>query len=1330
MIWIYEQGHEDFSTNGLGSLRPARCEIKEEQNGAYELELDHPIDEDGLFSLLKTGRVIKAPVPAQTTPIIRMPATTSYEVWETTAKAKVYTRKTTSLGTQVTVPPATPYLSAYLSPAVVQMPSDMTGKKWKPNGNRVLEKVETGIEVSVLEKDGAWYRVTTPNGNTGWMQAASLTLVASIAARPPETIQERKIRDQLFRIYRAEKDTEAGEVRAWARHISYDLLGNVLLDCNVNDKTVTQAVAQIDAACTQADHGFTIYTDSTATVTADWSRKGYLEALLDPDEGLLSLANLRLVRDNYDLFLLERSEVSRQSVSYGTNLMGVTLDINEDGIVNRIVPVGKTKKGEPLYIDAEYVDSPRNNEATIIRAKVIEYNDVAEKDAKDDEPAVTLAQAKAALIARANTDFEQGIDLPDVSVDIDFLQLGDTVEYAAYRDLDRLYLGDLITVRDDAHDVELDAEITQVDYDVLTNRYIHMSVGVTEAARTIGSTASFMLPNGSLGGRKIAMGGIDNGHIKELSAEKITTGTLDAGVINVVNLNADNITAGSIDAQRIAAGTITATHIGTNEIVANAANIKDSVITNAKIANATIETAKIKDAAITNAKIANATIETAKIKDAAITTAKIQDAQITNAKIAAAGIDFANIKDVVAGTSIFRQGVGDALYLDRLVVNDANFASAIAGKLMIRDTDGKLYRISVNSSGAVTATQVQVNGDSLTDNAVMSVSQRLLWRQATQPSAPWVGMLWLDTTTEKLKRCTAITPSVAWEVVPAGEVHTAVIDVDDNGMNILSGGNLNLLSGGSLNIKNLGDTANIINMDNAGMTISSTGKIDLQSTANLNIQSGGNLNVLNGGDIEVSNGGDINVASGGKITLTTPNDLVLGAQNITAFADGRISAAANTIDLSANNSIKLAVSGGTNLLTGTEYETTTYTAWTKNTASTTQGLSTNTAKFGTHSLLLTRPANNASGGVYRQVALEANQPYTFSVWAYRDNGVFTMWCSAASSTSVSISSAYVWQRYSYTFTPSTSGIFYLYIIAQDSAAFASVYIERPQLEKGTMATDWSPHPDDPASGVKTSYIDIATDHIDIATGGNITMSAGALMKLLAAVVQIDASDASNSYINFGNAFNVSKGSDGNFALTINSPTDNAIMVNNKPVWHKGNILVQQSQPASGSGVLWMKPVTTSQVIYAMTVASKSSSTYAGGGYKEYTLANQNTDVMSAAGTYSFSLKFTLRHYGSGNYTVSQITITLTKGGKTLTLYTGSVTVGGWSSKEVVATGTTTETAFTSGTGTINCKIQPSGTIPYTTSDFLAHEVGSPITATITGPGGGGSAQLCEVKYVP
>ena len=40
-------------------------------------------------------------------------------------------------------------------------------------------------------------------------------------------------------------------------------------------------------------------------------------------------------------------------------------------------------------------------------------------------------------------------------------------------------------------------------------------------------------------------------------------------------------------------------------------------------------------------------------------------------------------------------------------------------------------------------------------------------------------------------------------------------------------------------------------------------------------------------------------------------------------------------------------------------------------------------------------------------------------------------------------------------------------------------------------------------------------------------------------------------------------------MSINSPSDDAIKVNNNPVWHKGNIVVAQDQPASGKKSIWL-----------------------------------------------------------------------------------------------------------------------------------------------------------------
>lgn len=95
--------------------------------------------------------------------------------------------------------------------------------------------------------------------------------------------------------------------------------------------------------------------------------------------------------------------------------------------------------------------------------------------------------------------------------------------------------------------------------------------------------------------------------------------------------NVNGVSAVGINGDLIIDGSILARNIGANEIIANAANIKDALITNAKLVNATIEAAKIKDGTITGAKIASATIENANIKDATIASAKI--ASLTADKI-------------------------------------------------------------------------------------------------------------------------------------------------------------------------------------------------------------------------------------------------------------------------------------------------------------------------------------------------------------------------------------------------------------------------------------------------------------------------------------------------------------------------------------------------------------------------------------------------------------------------------------------------------------------------------------------------------------------------
>jgi hypothetical protein len=726
-------------------------------------------------------------------------------------------------------------------------------------------------------------------------------------------------------------------------------------------------------------------------------------------------------------------------------------------------------------------------------------------------------------------------------------------------------------------------------------------------------------------------------------------------------------------------------------------------------------------------------------------------------------------------------------------------------------------------------------------------------------------MLWLDTTTEKLKRCTAITPSVAWEVVPAGEVHTAVIDVDDNGMNVLSGGNLNLLAGGNLNIKNLGNTANVINMDSTGLTLSSTGQLKLQSTDSIIIGgspfSVGGTNFvklskpayfsnnnyklgefyldsgLSDGEtvtisakialatgresIDIYNSGTewenlvtslfpsdkgadgiyrktvpwkvagtnsviylyvppsgntensgfywikiekgthatdwspapsdpassvktskieigsdfIDIDSGGTLTLNAAEDLVLGGQNITAFANESISLAVSNIRI-----------GGRNLLrNSSRFKDTAF--WSASWApSGTYGVSViSMTDYG--GVLRDMLVFNSTGG--NGVLSHTGNPLLSSL-KEGDSVVLsflTKW-SLPANASVSFKNSssntvgwgqlvlvkvtddwWCWYEAQITITGPCNGAWMDIYPVSDGIAFDEL-----QLEIGNKKTPWTPAPEDPASGVKTASVEVNSNGIYMDTTGEISMNAGTTFKVNSGTVQVEAGDASNSSLRFGNAFSVNKeGAD--YKLAINSQSDDAIMVNSKPVWHKGNLVVSKTQPPTGNETVWIKPGAGSGAVLNYQTTITSNVAYAGGGSQTIALANQTGDTSTTAGTYTFSVTFTLRRYAVNqrvpNINTTGGSVVLTKGGAFLTLGAiPSLQFGPWHDRTVTVTGSTTNTAFASTTGDISCVITVAGTPAYGGDDFIAHARPSLVSCTINAPGSGGSVQPCELFFVP
>ncbi len=59
-VYSWETEQTDFDTNGLAILEPTKCKITEEKQGAYFLELEHPIDGSDKWRFLVENNIVKA----------------------------------------------------------------------------------------------------------------------------------------------------------------------------------------------------------------------------------------------------------------------------------------------------------------------------------------------------------------------------------------------------------------------------------------------------------------------------------------------------------------------------------------------------------------------------------------------------------------------------------------------------------------------------------------------------------------------------------------------------------------------------------------------------------------------------------------------------------------------------------------------------------------------------------------------------------------------------------------------------------------------------------------------------------------------------------------------------------------------------------------------------------------------------------------------------------------------------------------------------------------------------------------------------------------------
>lgn len=267
---------------------------------------------------------------------------------------------------------------------------------------------------------------------------------------------------QPFRIYSVQPSL-SGTTLVKAGHISYQL-SSVMVAPFISHSAIGTMRDLGDHAV--GDNPFTFSTDIVKTALYSKKVPASIRARLTEDKDcILATYGGELEYDRYSVALkASRGANNGVVVAYGKNLIDYNQELNNQNLLTAIYPY--------YYKDNTLVQLPErlvsvSNPFSYPRTKAVDLT-------SQFDAAPTEADLRAA--AQAYIDTNQ-LTTPVVSIKASFIPLEQTEEYRDIAPLEKVRLGDTVTVRYLALGVDATAKVVRVVYDVLQDRYTSVELG-------------------------------------------------------------------------------------------------------------------------------------------------------------------------------------------------------------------------------------------------------------------------------------------------------------------------------------------------------------------------------------------------------------------------------------------------------------------------------------------------------------------------------------------------------------------------------------------------------------------------------------------------------------------------------------------------------------------------------------------------------------------------------------------------------------------------------------------------------------------------------------
>ena len=291
---------------------------------------------------------------------------------------------------------------------------------------------------------------------------------------------------QLFRVYKISAPINQ-VVTLSLEHISYELGDTPVIRFQASGNAGTALTTLLRAAV--VPHRFTAWSDITSSNSTEIKEPCSVRACLGGKEGsILDVWGGEYEWDNFEVKLhAHRGQKTEVVLEYGKNITDLTQEQNIGEMVTALLPyVKQTVDGADVYtiLPEQYLEAPTADKFPRLRVGVRDFTG----DFSEGEPVtVDALRAKAqAYIKSAN------IGVPSVNIKVAFEPLWQTEGNEALRPLQKVGLGDTLTVRFPALGVDATAKVIKTVYDTLAEKYVSIELGDAKSnlADTIGGVQS------------------------------------------------------------------------------------------------------------------------------------------------------------------------------------------------------------------------------------------------------------------------------------------------------------------------------------------------------------------------------------------------------------------------------------------------------------------------------------------------------------------------------------------------------------------------------------------------------------------------------------------------------------------------------------------------------------------------------------------------------------------------------------------------------------------------------------------------------------------------